>query len=143
MKEEHEELMGFLRRASGIKDATGKPIRDLLEVLEPHFEKEEMHAMPLLGTLEELASKKEIPYLKEMADSRDALSLEYKSMFKEHAQIGKLIKDARKAALSENHNDVVDMLDALAHHARVEEEVLYPAALIAGSLAKNLLSKHQ
>lgn len=64
-------------------------------------------------------------------------------MFKEHAQIGKLIEGVRKAALGEKHVDVVDMLDALAHHARVEEEVLYPAALIAGSLAENLLSRHQ
>ncbi|MDG6996311.1 MAG: hypothetical protein JRN52_10345 [Nitrososphaerota archaeon] len=58
MKEEHEELMGFLRHASGIKDARGRSIRYLLEALEPHFEKEEKYAMPLLGTLSELLPRK-------------------------------------------------------------------------------------
>ena len=35
--------------------------------------------------------------------------------------------------------EVVDLLEALAHHARVEEEVLYPAALLAGTVAKCLM----
>ena len=140
LKEEHEEIMGSLNEFSRLQDKTGKSITELLDSLEPHFEKEERLAMPVLGTLSELASGDKITTdLRAIAESQDALRLEYDVMFEEHTELKRFIQNARGFAKQENHEDVVDLLDALSHHARVEEEVLYPAALLAGTLAKCLL----
>ncbi len=56
-------------------------------------------------------------------------------MFAEHSPIRQSIKKARRLAKQDGQNDIVEILDALAHHSRVEEEVLYPAALLVGKAA--------
>lgn len=133
--------MGTLRRASDYDDRTGNAVRELLKTLEPHFEKEERVAMPVLGTLAELVSGEKIPDLREIADSQGGLLKEYKTMFEEHKVVGTFIEKAKAEAKRENHEEVAEILDALRHHARVEEEVLYPAALLAGIVAKVLLQR--
>lgn len=139
LEEEHEELMGALRQSSELDDETGKAVKELLKILEPHFEKEERVAMPVLGALTELVSGEKIDNLKEIADAQRELLNEYKTMFEEHQRIGMLIERAEAEAKRENHQEIAEILEALGHHARVEEEVLYPAALLAGTLAKVML----
>lgn len=139
LAEEHEEIMGSLRNSTRFQDRTGKAVKELLEVLEPHFEKEEKVAMPILGSLSKLVSGEHISNLREIADSQNALLQEYENMFHEHLILKQFIGRAKKAAKRDGHEEVSDLLDALAHHARVEEEVLYPSALLAGTLAKCLL----
>ena len=144
LKEEHEEIMGSLYEFSRLPGETGKSVKELLDVLEPHFEKEERLAMPVLGTLSELASgDKTAVNLRAIVESQDDLLQEYDNMFEEHTELKKFIQNARRYAKQENHEEVVDLLDALSHHARVEEEVLYPAALLAGTVAKCLLSSEE
>ena len=139
LEEEHGELMRTLRTAGNRQDKTGEAVRDLLGSLEPHFEKEERVAMPLLGVLPELVSGDKIENLRQIADSQEPLLHEYNSMFQEHKSLIPLIERATGEAAKENHSGTVETLEALVHHARVEEEVLYPAALLAGTLAKVLL----
>ncbi len=139
LEEEHEEIMQSLRRSANLPDRTGKAVKDLLKTLEPHFEKEERVAMPVLGALTQLVSGDKFANLREIAESQGALLQEYENMFQEHAILKRLIEQAEAEAKEEKHDQVADMLGALAHHARVEEEVLYPAALLAGTLAKYLM----
>jgi hypothetical protein len=49
------------------------------------------------------------------------------------------VSEARLFSLHEEHTEVTDLMDGLAHHMKVEEEVLYPAALLAGTVAKCLM----
>ncbi|HZW55733.1 MAG TPA: hemerythrin domain-containing protein [Nitrososphaerales archaeon] len=139
LDEEHEEIMGALRSYSQFHDMTGKAVGKLLQVLEPHFEKENQYVMPVLGSLTTLVTDEKHANLREIADSQAAILQEYDSMFKEHEEIRKLVSEAKNVSLQEKHQDVADLLDGLAHHARVEEEVLYPAALLAGTVAKFLM----
>lgn len=131
--------MGTLRKAGDHEDKTANAVNDLLKTLEPHFEKEERVAMPLLGVLPELVSGKKIENLGQIADSQEPLLQEYENMFEEHKSLGPLIEHARNEAKKENHGETVEILDVLVHHAKIEEEILYPAALLAGTLAKVLL----
>ncbi len=133
------EIMGSLRSSANFSDGTGRAVKELLKVLEPHFEKEEKVAMPVLGSLSELVSGEHVSNLREIADSQGALLQEYENMFQEHQILKQFIERAKAESKREGHEDVSDLLDALGHHARVEEEVLYPAALLAGTLAKCLL----
>jgi iron-sulfur cluster repair protein YtfE (RIC family) len=143
LDEEHEELMSSLREFSLSKGETGKSVFELMEVLQPHFEKEQKIVMPLLGSISELVSGEKITNLSEIANAQAPLLKEYETMFEEHSQVRTLIMKAEKAAREDGREDVIDLLEGLAHHARIEEEVLYPSALLAGTLAKCLLSPEQ
>jgi hemerythrin len=138
LDEEHEELMSSIRECSKRKGETGKTVSQLLEVLEPHFEKEQKVVVPLLGSISELVSGEKIANLNEIASAQAPLLKEYEGMFEEHKTVRELISKAEKAARKEGNEDVVELLKGLAHHARIEEEVLYPSALLAGTLAKCL-----
>lgn len=139
LDDEHEELMGTLRKIGDRKNSTGKAVKELLRILEPHFEKEERVAMPLLGALPLLTSESRIENLKEIAGFREPLLQEYQSMFREHKSLTPLIERALSEARKERINDAVEVLEMLVHHVRIEEDILYPAALVAGTLATELL----
>jgi iron-sulfur cluster repair protein YtfE (RIC family) len=130
--------MSAFREYSKLKDGTGKAISELLTVLEPHFQKEQRVVMPLLGSLPELVSGEKIANLQEIARKQLSPIQEYDSMFEEHKQVKQLIAKAENVAKSEGCDDVFELLEALKLHAGIEEEVLYPSALLAGTLAKCL-----
>ena len=134
--EEHEEIFSGLRSLAKTKGATGKSIRELLELLEPHFEKEDEIAMPLLGAVAAISKGETGSGLDEVIALEERLSGELPSMLAEHKVIGDRIATASKAAEEEKDRDALSLLAALGHHARIEEEVLYPAAILAGVAAK-------
>jgi hemerythrin len=135
--EEHEEIFRELRRFASQNDRVGEAIKELLRALEPHFEKEDEVAMPLLGALAPLSSDGGIcGNVDEVVLLQSKLTKELPSMLSEHRTILALIKSGKRAAEKEKRQDVFDSLSALEHHARVEEEVLYPAALLAGIVAR-------
>jgi len=145
LREEHEEILNSLRACSKLRDGTGRSIVRVLRVLEPHLKKENELAMPILGSLAELVSSKNVSRMKlqELDELREAFLIEYKTMFEEHSDLRSLISEAKQHAYKEKHRDVADLLDALALHARIEEEVLYPAALIVGTHARYLLQRSE
>lgn len=143
LDEEHDELIHSLRECAKKKTETGKAISELMEVLEPHFAKEQKIVMPLLGTVSDLVSGEKVSNLYEIANAQAPLLKEYQGMFEEHGRVRKLILKAEKAASHEGNQDTIDLLEGLAHHAKIEEEVLYPCALLAGTVAKCLLPTEQ
>lgn len=136
LAEEHRALFRELKELASRKDATGNAVARLLEVLEPHFEEEELTAMPLLGTLRPLAEGKTTVDRAEIASLYAKFSSSYPRMLKEHGQVRELLRAVRRTADGTGENRVSRAMDELEHHARVEEEVLYPAALLAGASAR-------
>lgn len=131
--------MVLLRNNAKLKDKTGETIRRLEEALEPHFKKETRIVMPVLGSLPSLVKKETPKNLREIAESHERILGEYENMFQEHTEIQKLVSEAKLFSLHEEHAEVTDLMDDLAHHMKVEEEVLYPSALLAGTVAKFLI----
>ncbi len=131
LEEEHSELMNALRKASKSSDETGRAVRRLLEKLEPHFEAEERFVTPCLAALTPLAegnmtvSSQILPLLTE-------LEKRYSAFYEEHKVIRERALAVRKVAARDGCSDIVDLIDGLTHHADVEEELLYPAALVSG-----------
>lgn len=134
--EEHRELFHELRGLASAKSDTGKKIGELLTVLEPHFEKEEVTAMPLLGLLGPISDGKEVGDLSELTSLQRKLASDYPSMLREHAQVRAVIGDVRAAATKGGDEDAKKAMDELELHAKIEEEVLYPAALLVGFFAR-------
>ena len=138
LREEHEEFIDGLKSHSTGKDQTGAAVRQLLRLLEPHVEKENELVLPLLGALRGLAAGEPLENPGAVMGAYEKYARQYRNMFAEHSPIRQSIKKARRLAKQDGQNDIVEILDALAHHSRVEEEVLYPAALLVRKAALRL-----
>lgn len=136
LAEEHHELFHELRELASEEGETGKAVKELLSVLEPHFEGEEETAMPLLGLLRPLSEGKAVSHPMEVMSLHARFSSDYPRMLKEHVRVKELIGRVRGAAAKGGKRHAEAVMDELELHAKIEEEVLYPAALLVGALAK-------
>lgn len=108
-------------------------MRQVRQRLLPHFEKEERTALPILGALvAAVAGKLDPAGAKEALALHKSLRKEYSQMLTEHREIAALLLQVLETAESEEHPPVVEFVRRLLHHAKMEEEVLYPAAIILG-----------
>lgn len=134
MKEEHEELHGELRKATKMPGAVGKAAKQVAQVLHPHFERENELALPVIGIARELAEGKTSPDFSGALELFEKFKLEYEKMLQEHAEIVKALDELEKAAKKAKKTAVVDFVRKLKLHARTEEDLTYPAVLMAGKL---------
>ncbi len=135
LTEEHLELFHELRELAEEKGNVGSATRRLLTTLGPHFEKEEESAMPLLGALRPLAEGKKVLNSPEVASLHERFASEYPTMLKEHQKVKRLACKVRDAAREAGNQQALALMAELEHHATVEEEVLYPAAMLAAEVA--------
>lgn len=141
MKQEHEELHGELKHAVHAGGRTAAAAAVVAELLHPHFVKEEAYALPPLGLLPALIKGKVNSGMAEVLTMTDRLEAEYETMLAEHRAIvvalGKLID----AAKDEARPEVARFAEKLIAHARMEEEVSYPTALLVGRYLKATLPR--
>ncbi len=132
----HQELLHLLVKVQHLSGKTGSLAEDLAKKLQAHMEKEETLVMPLLGLLPDLMSKKPSATSAKRA-SRLYLEMkkEYSGMLNGHREIFKLLSRLKKVGAEEGHLTAVRFAETLETHAKEEEEILYPAALLAGRLA--------
>lgn len=134
--EEHEEIHAALERATHEPGQLGARARELAAVLDPHFRREEEIATPPLGLLAPLARGPVTPEMRAVLPMTDALERELPRMLEEHRQIGAARQRFEIAARRAKKAEYVRLAETLAHHARQEEEVLYPAAILVGHFVK-------
>lgn len=132
LKAEHDELHAELARATKAGGATGQAAQAVARIMHPHFVKEEEYALPPLGLLGELAEGKLDPGMSAALKMTDKLQAELPQMLAEHKSIVGALKVLIEAAKKEGKPDVVQFAERLIAHARGEEEVSYPAALLVG-----------
>lgn len=129
---EHLEIHAGLERAAREPGRLGAAARDLSAVLDPHFRREEEIATPPLGLLEPLARGPVTPEMRAVLPLTDALECELPQMLQEHRRIGAARERFEAQARRAHKAEYVRLAEALANHARQEEEVLYPAAILVG-----------
>lgn len=129
---EHRELHDVLERASGEAGALGAAARELESTLAPHFRREEEIATPPLGLLPALATADVTVEMRSVLPLTQALERELPQMLAEHKAIGAAAAKLRSAAEAAGRAEYVRFSDQLAAHARQEEEILYPAAVLVG-----------
>jgi hypothetical protein len=132
IRHEHEELLAVLKQASAESGDLGVSARALRDVLTPHFRREEEIATPPLGLLRPLASGPVTPQMRAVLPMTTALERELPQMLAEHRRIGAARTALETAARAANRPEYVAFAQTLAAHARQEEEVLYPAAILVG-----------
>jgi hypothetical protein len=140
LKVEHEELHAELAEATMAGGIIGRAAKGVADVLHPHFLKEEEYALPPLGLLSVLARGQVIPEMKEALTMTDRLKAELMQMLEEHKAIVAALGILTDAAKKEKKMEYARFAEKLILHAKTEEEVLYPAALLVGEYLKIRLS---
>lgn len=136
---EHEAIHSALVAATSAQGRVSTAARALAEVLHPHFVREEEIALPPLGLLAPLAAGEALPEAARAAAAAmtNELRSEMPRMLEEHARIRDAVAELRAAAEAAGAHAQVELADQLALHARTEEQVLYPAALLVGELIRS------
>jgi len=136
LEAEHHEIHEALLEATRVPGRVGTAAKELAAVLDPHFERENEIALPPLGLLAPLAAGKTPAGLKEALAMTDALRKEMPRMLEEHKRIRAATEKLRAVAREEKASAQEQFAERLAAHARTEEAILYPAAILVGDIIR-------
>lgn len=136
LRAEHQELHRELRRLTQAEGRVGEAARQVAELLHPHFAREEDWALPPLGALARLAQGPVTADLAPLLARAERLRAELPRMLEDHRRVVEALRALRAAARAARHADALAFADRLRHHAEVEEQVLYPAAVLVGEYVR-------
>lgn len=141
LKQEHEALHDQLRQATQAGGEVGELAETLALLMHPHFVKEDQIALPPLGLLAALAHGDATPEMAGVLALTDRLEAELPAMLAEHQAIVEALQRLRDAAQRAGRSEIVDFAQQLMQHARTEEEVMYPAAILVGKFVRQRLGQ--
>ena len=107
--------------------------------MHPHFLREDEYAIPPLGLLARLAQGQMTSDMAAVLPLVARLKQEMPLMIEEHRAIVGALVQLGNAASEEGLRGWAEFADELRHHAQMEEEVLYPAAILVGEYVKSSL----
>lgn len=136
IRAEHEAIHSELVEATRVSGRVGEAASALAKVLHPHFVREEEIAQPPLGLLATLAAGNAPADAPAVLAMTDSLKKEMPQMLTEHKAIRAAVEQLRVVAHAEKNVKVEALAEDLALHARTEEEVLYPAAILVGEIVR-------
>lgn len=139
LRREHEELHADLARAGQVPGRIGEAARAVARIMHPHFLREDEYATPPLGLLARLAKGPVTPDMAEVLPLVARLKAELPLMLEEHRTIMGAVRELAIAAETENDEQYIRFAADLMIHAQIEEEVLYPAAILVGEYVKTHL----
>jgi hypothetical protein len=135
MRIEHEAIHARLEAATRAPGAVGAAARELARLLAPHFERENQIALPPLALLEPLA-RGDVIAAEAAAHAlamTDSLAVELPRMLEEHVRIDAAARTLEQVARTHGDAAVADLAHGLQLHARMEQAIHYPAALLVGA----------
>ena len=141
LQDEHEALHERLRQATQAGGEVGDAAKTLARLMHPHFIKEDHIALPPLGLLAALARGEWSAEMAEVLTLTEQLEAELPQMLAEHQTIVAALNKLREAAARAGRGEIVDFVEALVEHARTEEEVMYPAAVLVGHVVRQRLGR--
>ena len=139
LQHEHEALHERLHQATQAGGEVGAAAKTLASLMHPHFVKEDQIALPPLGLLMALARGEASAEMAEVLELTDRLEAGLPQMLAEHRGIVEALSRLRDAAARAGRTDIVAFAEALVEHARTEEEVMYPAAVLVGQVVRQRL----
>lgn len=132
LKAEHEKLHTTLEKAVNSGGSTAAAAEEVEKILRAHFLDEEEYALPVLGLLVPLSEGQLDPKMADAIPLANWMKKNYGKMLREHEEIVQSLKKLASAARSENKPEFADFAVDLIRHAQIEEQVLYPAAILIG-----------
>jgi hypothetical protein len=138
LKAEHESLRAMLKRAMREEGRTGEAARKVAQITDGHFLREEKFVLPLLGFLPALARGETGADLAQGAFMIEGLNEQLEQLASDHRQISEALRELARAAETDGKPDYVAFAEDMIMKAHAEEEVLYPAAVVAGKYINKL-----
>lgn len=132
LKAEHDELHAELVSATKVPGDVGEAARAVAKLLHPHFVKEEEYALPPLGLLSALAAGEPAGDARDVIVMTERLKADLPAMLVEHRAIIAALEKLVRVAEAAHDRASVHFAEKLMLHARTEEEVMYPAAILVG-----------
>ncbi len=137
LQKEHEDLHSQIAKIRKLGGKTSQALERLVEVMHHHFIYEEEKSFPVLALIKDLALNPHPPKVDpEIAKEAIKLALyletHYDDMVKEHDKVNKAAEELAEVALDEDKASAVEFCEILKNHAKVEEEVTYPAVILVG-----------
>lgn len=136
IKEEHEYLLDHIAKLSLTKDSTGRVATRTLELMRHHFQEEEDYMLVPLATLPSLASDIIPDQSSDIIRLTEKLRSQLTHINAEHQMIVAHLKELKVAAAYDGHPDFSWLEEQIYRHARAEEEVYFPAAILVGEYLK-------
>jgi len=136
VRDEHLELLAGLLTAGAERGPLGQAARELTATLQPHFDREERIALPPLALLRPLAEDRLPANAAEVLPLTDSLVAELPRMLEAHREVDAAIARFESVARAEHVYRYELLAGSLRRHARGEEEVLYPAAVLVGDVVR-------
>ena len=143
LKSEHKELDAELVRATKAGGKTGERAKALMKMLHNHFVKEEEFALPLIGLMALLMRGKVDQEMRSVFAMTDRLKVELPKMRREHRAIISALKKLTATANLEKKAEPARFAEKLMLHAKREEKVLYPAAMLVSEYLSLRLGRSQ
>lgn len=141
LKLEHKELHAQLAKAANGGGKIAEAAKLVAKALHPHFVAEEEFAIPPLGILPLLVAGKSVDDIKEVIEMTDKLKSELPKMLNEHKAIVIALDKLVNVANEVGNAEYVAFAEKLKLHAKTEEEVTYPTALLIGEYLKLKFNK--
>ena len=138
---EHRELREQLEKAMASPGRTGEAAREVMQVLAPHIVLEREFAMPPLALLARIARDEILPEMARLIDKTDAFKAELPRMLDEHKLIVNALRTLMQAAAAEGQSGAAQFAQKMIMHAQMEEEILYPAAILVGEYLRLRMGK--
>lgn len=136
IRHEHDQIYARIERLAQTPGKTGKAAKELLIIMRPHMFKEEEFVLPQLGVLKKLAFDEPMAGMLWAIGRSEDLKEEYPQMLAEHKAIFTSIDKLSQAATREGDQGALDLAVQLKAHIQDEEDIIYPAAILAGQYIK-------
>lgn len=136
LQHEHQEVEAALRLATETPGEVGAAARELERLLRPHFRREEQIALRPLGLLPQLARNEPIRVPEWLLPMTDSLRAEMPEMMDDHKVVHHAVQKLEQAGTKAGDGRAVELAQKLARHARAEEEIYYPMAVLVGEVVR-------
>jgi hypothetical protein len=130
--QEHAELNTALNAAANLPDETGAAARRVLALITPHIKDEQRRVFPLLNLLPPLGKQEIEPWMADLLPVADRLRDDIETIRRAHAPIRNALDELNIVAWREGHEEYAFLAQRIRQHIQMEEEILYPAALVVG-----------
>ncbi len=130
--EEHRAFHDKLLLVIKTEGKLGNIAMQIDEILTLHFKIEEELAFPPLILMVPLSRDEIVPSMKDALNAIERLKEQLPKLTNDHLEITRKLKDFDTAVRIEKKTEFASFSQELIHHARAEEGILYPAAILIG-----------
>lgn len=136
IKREHEQLLEQVHAFTLFQDSAGLAAIKLNELMQHHFQEEEDYVLPPLGLLPFLASGQLPEHSSEIISLTGKLESQMEHLNAEHQLIKAYVDELLKTKAALDHPEIKSLENQLEQHAKTEEEIYFPAAIMVGKYLK-------